>query len=101
MRRPAGYQHMLARQRFRIASSVQDPVDSGDQVRHLDKPSFPGLAAFRHFADVRTNEMDAVGLQLGDVPARGRMRPHARVHGRRDQHRLVGRQQYGVARSSA
>ena len=33
--------------------------------------------------------------ELGDVAAGGRVLPHARVHGRRDQHRLVGRHQHG------
>ena len=36
---------------------------------------------------------DAVGAQLRDVAPRRRMPPHLRVHGRRDQHRLVGREQ--------
>ncbi len=57
--------------------------------------SRPGsrLTTLRHFADCRPDETNAVGLELRDVAARRRIEPHGRIHGRRDKHRLVGREQ--------
>ena len=39
--------------------------------------------------------MDAIGLKLCDVAACGCVLPHAHVHRRDDEHRLVGREQGG------
>jgi hypothetical protein len=51
------------------------------------------LAALGHFAFHRADEIEAVGLQLGEIALRRRVRPHVRVHGRRHQHRFVGGEQ--------
>ena len=49
-----------------------------------------GLARLGHLARIRPDETDAVLGQRRDIPAGRRMRPHARVHRRRDEHRRVG-----------
>ncbi len=61
----------------------------------LRHPPDARLPAFRHLARLGPDESNTVGLQLADVAPRRRMRPHARVHGRRGQHRLVGGQKHG------
>ena len=71
------------------------PLDGGQDGHRLGEAAEAGLAALRHLARFRPDEADAVGGELLDVAARRRMRPHARVHGRRDQHRLVGGEQHG------
>ena len=54
-----------------------------------------GFAALGHLADVGPDEMDAVGLAAAPTLRRvAGMQPHARVHGGRDQHRLVGGHQH-------
>ena len=40
--------------------------------------------------------MNAVRRQLSTVALRRRVQPHARVHGRRDQHGFVGRHEHGA-----
>ena len=73
---------------------VEQPFDRGDDFQRFGHASGAGLAALGHLADVRSDEEDAVLLQLRAVaPGRG-VRPHSRVHRRRHQHRLVGRQKH-------
>ena len=69
-------------------------LDRGEDRRRLGEASEAGLVRLRHLAALRADELDAVGLELRDVPLRRRMRPHLRVHRRRDEHRPVGREQH-------
>ncbi len=48
--------------------------------------------AFRHLSFVRADELDAPGDERLDVRARRSVRPHARVHRRRDEHRAAMRE---------
>jgi hypothetical protein len=45
---------------------------------------------------MRPNEMDAVSLQQSVIASRRRVRPHARVHGGRNEHGLVGGEKHGA-----
>ena len=51
--------------------------------------------AARHLALGRLDHLDAVGLELRDIALRRGVLPHADVHRRRDDDRLVGREQQG------
>ena len=113
VRRPAGDEHVAAGERAalravpsptvpRRASGTQgrrwgtpsSAFDRLHQLRHLGEAAGAGLAALGHLADVGPDELHAVGLQQRHVAARRRMEPHARVHGGRHQHRLVGGHQH-------
>ena len=70
-------------------------LDGRDDLQRLGHATGSGLAALGHLAGVRADEGDAVRFELRAVAARGGMLPHLRVHRRRHQHRLVGREQHG------
>ena len=55
----------------------------------------PGFAALGHFARVRADDVHAVRGELREIALRRLGRPHPRIHGRRDQDRLIGREQHG------
>ena len=76
------------------ASRRQQRLDRGHDLVRLGHAADPGLAA-GHVARRRADLADAVGRELRDVAPGRRMLPHLRVHRRRDQHRLVGREQRG------
>ncbi len=93
MRRPRRDEDVLAGKRPRPRTEQRHGgIRDLDRLRHAAEAS---LAAFRHFAGIRSDREDAVGAQLRDIALGCRMLPHARVHGGRDQHRLVGREQHG------
>ena len=99
MRRPGGDQDMLAGQRpgfscFHCDGGAKHGLDPLIDIRRLGQPPGPKFAA-GHRAFVGLQHGDAVGLQLLDVPLRRGMLPHADVHRRGDDNRLVGRQQQG------
>ena len=65
--------------------------DDLERLRHAARARF---ALLRHLARIGTDDRDAVGDKLREIAPRRRMAPHARIHGGRDQHRLVGREQH-------
>ena len=93
MRRAGGDDDLPARQRLRPVSSsasMAATISSGSAMR--PSPASP-LSAISPCAG--PTKRDAVLAQRRAVAARGRMRPHLRVHRRRHQHRLVGGEQHG------
>ena len=74
---------------------MQDRFDGGDDFERLGHAPDAGFAALGHFAGVRPDDANAVGLELRQVALRRLRRPHVRIHRRRDQDRLVGREQDG------
>ena len=86
------HQHALAGER---PGAAQDRLDRGGDFERLGHAADAGFAALGHFAGIRTDDMDAVGLQPREIALRRLGRPHVRIHRRRDQDRLVGREQDG------
>ena len=80
---------------FKCQIPFEHTFDGGQKIGNLDKASGPCFATLRHLADRRTNETDAVGLELRDVPACRRIEPHGGVHCGRDENGLVGGKQNG------
>ena len=79
---PAVIEHAAAGERAR-REQLLDPRGDLDRLgQAADAP-----LALRHLAFVRPDELDAALAQRRDVRPRRRMRPHARVHGGRDEHR--------------
>ena len=68
-----------------------NPLGNGGWLRQASGAKF----AARHCAFIRVHDVDAIGLQLRQIPLRCRMVPHADVHRRNGKHGLIGRQQYG------
>ena len=96
MGRAGGHQHMAAgKDRFHRR---QDPFGRGDDLQRFGHAPRPGLSGFGHLAGSRADEMDAVALQRLDVPLCGGMRPHGRVHRRRQQHRNARGKQHGTGK---
>ena len=78
----------------------ENPLRRRQNLVHLGHAAHAMLVA-GHGAFVRANELNAVRLELREIAPRGRVLPHAPVHGGRGQHRLVRRQQHGeVAREA-
>ena len=73
----------------------QDRFERGDDFERLGHAADAGFAALGHFAGIRSDEANAVGGELREIALRRLGRPHLRVHRRRDQDRLVGREQHG------
>lgn len=69
-------------------------LDRRDDLQRFGHAAFPCLAALGHFAGGRSDEADAVAGERRAVAERGGVRPHPRVHRRREQHRPVGRQEH-------
>ena len=67
---------------------LQQGLDRGDDLVRLRHATEAGLAA-GHVAGVRADHADAVTRQRRDVAPGCGMRPHLRIHRRRDQHGLV------------
>ena len=67
----------------------------GGDFKWLRHAAQPRLAALGHFARVRADDVHAVGDELREIALRRLCRPHPRVHGRRNENRLVGREQHG------
>ena len=92
--RPGGDDHAFAGERLG-ARAAQQLLDRIRDLQRLGHAADPALAALGHVALIGTDHCDAVGSELREVAARRRVFPHARVHGRRDQHLFVGREQHG------
>ena len=73
---------------------AEQRLDRRDDLQRLGHAADAGFAALRHLAGVRADGDDAVGDELREIALRRRVRPHARVHRRREQDRLVGREQH-------
>ena len=86
------HQHALTGER---PGAAQDRLGRGGDFERLGHAADAGFAALGHFAGIRTDHTDAVRLQPRKIALRRLGRPHARVHRRRDQDRLVGREQDG------
>jgi hypothetical protein len=93
MGRAGGHDQSLARERSRTAGIAKDRQRRRGDLERLGHAADAGFARFRHLAGVRADHGDAVGDELRQVAPCRRVRPHVRVHGGRDQHRLVRRQQ--------
>ena len=93
MRRARGDEHALARERA-PAFAREQRLGGRDDLERLGHAADAGLAALGHLAGVRADERDAVGCELREVAPRRLVAPHARVHRRREQDRLVGREQH-------
>src|SRR5439155_13569669 len=88
-----GDEDVAAGQRLAAAASEggRDGLEDRLRLRHA-----PGTElAAGHGPVLGPDEEDAVGLQGREVPLGGGVAPHAYVHRRRHQHRLVGGQQGG------
>ena len=83
-------QHVAPFQR----SVRQGCIHGGDNLGHLGHAPGPEFTA-GHRTLVRAYHQNPVALQHGQVAPCCRMLPHAHVHGRCDQHPLVGRHQQG------
>ncbi len=94
MRRAGGHDDGLAHERTR--GGRKQAFDCRDDCQRLAHAAHAGLTLFCHLALFRAGEGDAVFFQHGAVAARGRIVPHGRVHGRRDQNRHFPRQQHGA-----
>ncbi len=96
VRGAAGHQHVPPGERTAAAQGrhgmarSQDLLRCRDDLRHLRETPRACLVTLGHLAAIGPDEADAIGLELGDVAARRRIEPHARVHGGRRQHGLVG-----------
>ena len=99
VRRTGGDQHALAFERLRAAA--EQAFDRGGDLQRLGHAAQPALAGFRHLAFVRADERDAVGDELRQIALRRFVRPHMRVHRRRQQHLRAVASSTAVARSSA
>ena len=92
VRRPGGDDDLAARERAvrqtRLVAAIK-ALDGGKDVCRFAHPPGPELAA-GHVALFGPREQHAILLQRGDVSLGRTVLPHAHVHGRRDQHRLVG-----------
>ncbi len=89
--RAAGDQRAAAGER---RGAAEIGFDGGHDIEHLGEASVAGLAA-GEIAGTRPDEAHAAAAQDVQIVARRGMVPHAHVHRRRDQDRLVGRQQRG------
>ena len=93
VRRAGGDQHALALERLRAALasnlSTAAAISSGSAMRPM-----PAFAGFRHLAFVRADQRDAVGDELREIALRRLVRPHVRIHRRRQQDFRCRRQQH-------
>ena len=92
MRRAGGDQHALALQRAGCGKLL---FDGGGDLQRLGHAADAALAALRHLALVGTDDGDAVGDELREIALRRLVRPHQRVHRRRQQDFRLGCQQHG------
>ena len=69
----------------------EELLDPGEDLLRLCHPPHSPLA-LGHLALVRADKLEAARLDRGDIRARGRVRPHARVHRRRDEDRPLVRE---------
>ncbi len=93
MGRPGGHQHVPACERA-LRARREQRLDGGDDLERLRHPADAGLAVLGHLAAVGADDGDAVGDEPVEIAPGRRMLPHPRIHRRRDQHRLVGREQH-------
>jgi hypothetical protein len=100
LRRTGSHEHAPALERLPLRERDEQSFDGRNDLVGLGHAAHAGFAALGHLALVRPDRMDAVRDQLREIALRCRMRPHGRVHRRRNQDRLVGGEQHGVARSS-
>ena len=75
-------------------SPAEGTADCGDNFRRLRHASRPKFAA-SHLPFVGPDKAHATGLEAGDICGGCRVLPHAQVHCRCGQDRLVGRQEQG------
>ena len=102
VRRAAGDQHVAAGERTIGASAFGQDCDERASIAVIasissgTSASRPGPASPRSAISPTLGPTKAMpsDCELGDVAPGGRMQPHARVHGRRHQHRLVGGHQH-------
>ena len=90
--RTRGHQHALARERSGVA---QQRLGGGGDLQRLGHAADAGLAALGHLA-ARSGRPTRTPSAASCARLRLRRlgRPHVRVHRRREQHRLVGREQH-------
>ena len=69
--------------------------DRGGDLQRLSHAPEPALAGLRHLAFVGADQRDAVGHELREIALRCFVRPHMRVHRRRQQNFRAGREQHG------
>ena len=89
MRRSAGDQRMLPGSG---RDGRQQRLDRRQDRRRFGQPPGAEFVA-GHRALVRADDMNAARGEQRHVRLRRRVQPHPHIHRRRDQHRLVGRQQ--------
>ena len=77
------------------AFAAQHRVGGGGDFERLGHAAEAGFAALGHLARIGSDECNAVGAQPRQIALRRLRRPHVRVHRRREQDRLVGREQHG------
>ncbi len=90
VRRTGGDQHAFAFERLRAAA--EQAFNRGCDFQRLGHAAQPAFTGFRHLAFVRANERDAVGDELRQIALRRFVRPHMRVHRRRQQNFRASRQ---------
>jgi hypothetical protein len=92
--RPGGHHDPSSGERPSLTGRLELRLDRRQDLHRLGHAAGAEFAALGHRAGVRPDEADAVGEELRHVaPGRG-MAPHARVHRRSGEHRLVGGQQH-------
>ena len=73
---------------------MDERCDRAEDFVRLGHAAGPEFAA-GHLALIRTNDMNAVNLERGDVALGGGLVPHPHIHRRRDQDGLIGGEQRG------
>ena len=97
--RASGDQRMTPRQWFRLEAIQNraaikpgfDAIGNGQRFRQTAGPEF----ATGHGAFVRVHDLNTIGAQGFDISLCRRVLPHADIHRRYHQHRLVGGEQRG------
>ncbi len=91
MRRAGGDEHALAKKRLRLRG--EQALDRRRDFQRLGHAPEAALARFRHLALVGADQNAAIGHELREIALRRLVRPHMRVHRRRQQNFCIRRQQ--------
>ncbi len=89
MGRPARHQRAPA---LELARSGEEALDRGDDLERFGDAAHAGLAVGER-AGIGSDPTDAAGFEQREIGLGRRVVPHHDVHRRRDEHRLVGREQ--------
>ena len=79
----------------RLRAAGEQAFDRGGDLQRLGHAAETALASLRHLAFVGADERDAVGDELREIALRRSVRPHVRVHRRRQKNLRAGGEQHG------